>query len=85
MPPPNLVLPFIGGALLTWMLAPGGDPSSFRGAAWTLLQLALVALPLSAAMLIVTREKRDKVTSQLAAWAGAALVYGLVLLLGFAA
>ena len=73
-PPPHIVLPFVLGIVVAWVLHPGGEPSSLRGALWALLELGLVALPFAAALNLLTRERRKDALVAFSAWAGAALV-----------
>lgn len=75
IPSPNLVLPLVGGALLTWIVHPGGEPSSLAGAAWSLIQLALVAIPFASGLNLLVKERRRDALSVLSGWAGAALTY----------
>lgn len=75
VPPPTLVLPFLVGLLVTFLVHPGGEPSTFRGAAWSLVQLALVALPFVGGLNLLSPERRKDATSTLAAWAGGALMF----------
>jgi len=75
VPPPTLVLPFVGGLVLTFLLHPGGEPSTFRGAAWALVQLAVIALPFAAGLNLLSPERRKDAASTLAAWAGVALMF----------
>lgn len=73
VPSPSVVLPFLAGALVTGLLHPGGEASSFRGASWVLLQLGLVAVPLTAGLNMLSREPEKDVRPALSAWAGAVL------------
>lgn len=74
-PPPNIVLPFLAGIVVTGLLHPGGETSSFRGAGWVLLQLGLVAIPLAAGLNLLSEERRKDALPALSAWVGAALSF----------
>lgn len=73
VPPPNLLIPFVVGLVATFLIHPGGEASSFRGAAWSLIQLGLIAMPFMAALNLLAKEKKS--FAGLAAWVGAALAY----------
>lgn len=75
VPPPSVVLPFLVGALVTGLLHPGGEASSFRGAGWVLLQLGLVAMPLAAGLNLLSKEPEKDVRPTLSAWAGMVLSF----------
>ena len=75
VPPPNVVLPFVGGIAITFLVHPGGEPSSLKGALWALIQLGLVALPLAAGLNLLNKERRKDAVVALSGWAGAALAF----------
>ena len=75
VPPPTVLLPFLGGLLLTYLVHPGGEPSTLRGAAWVLLQLGLIAVPFAAGLNLLSKERRKDAPLSLSAWAGAALMF----------
>ncbi len=75
VPPPNILLPFLVGLVATGLLHPGGDPSSFRGAGWVLLQLGLVTIPFVAGLNLLSEERRKDAVPALSAWAGIALCF----------
>ena len=70
VPPPNVVAAFVGGLVLTYLVHPGGETSSFTGALWSLIQLALVAVPFAAGLNLLTKERRKDALVVLSAWTG---------------
>lgn len=75
VPPPTVVLPFLTGLVVTFLVHPGGEPSSVRSAGWVLLQLGLVAAPFAAGLNLLSNERRKDGSLTLSAWAGAALMF----------
>jgi hypothetical protein len=75
VPPPTVLLPFLGGLLVTFLVHPGGEPSSLRGALWVLLQLGLIAIPFTAGLNLLSKERRRDAPLTLSAWAGAVLMF----------
>ena len=74
-PGPNIVLPFVAGIVITFLVHPGGEPSSLKGALWALIQLGLVAMPMAAGLNLLNQERRKDACVALSAWAGAALAF----------
>ncbi len=75
VPPPTIVGPLVGGALLTFLVHPGGEASSLTGALWALIQLGLVAVPCAAGLNLLVPDRRKDAVIVLSAWVGAGLTF----------